>query len=394
MEVYLDNAATTKIIKPVIDIMVKVMEFNYGNPSSRHSKGIEAEVSLRFAKDMIAKSLKVSDKEIIFTSGGTEANNLALIGAAKANMRKGKRIITSTFEHPSVLNTMMYLQEEGFEIVYVPVDKNGRIKEDELIRQLNDDVILVSIMYVNNEIGTVQDIKKLSKIVKKHDKNIIFHVDAIQAFGKYKIRPKSEDIDLLSVSGHKFHGPKGVGFLYINDKIKIQPIIYGGGQQKGMRSGTENVASIIGMAEAVKECYNDFDKKVKHMYNVKTHLIEGLKQIDEVYIHGIFDELESLLTEKIKETAPHIINASFKGIKSEVLLNSLDNKEILVSSGSACAANHKNLSSSLIATGVDEELSDSAIRFSISCDTTIEEIDYTLEQLNEIVPLLRKYRKK
>lgn len=394
MEVYLDNAATTKVLESVVKSMTEAMEKNYGNPSSRHHKGIEAEVSLKFAKDIISKSLKVTPKEIVFTSGGTESNNLALIGTAMANKRKGKRIITTSFEHPSVYNPLLYLKDEGFDIDFIPVDVNGRINEDRLQEMLGEDVIIVSIMYVNNEVGAVQDIKRLSKIIKKYNKDIIFHVDAIQAYGKYNIRPKQEGIDLLSVSGHKIHGPKGIGFLYIDENVKIKPILYGGGQQKGMRSGTENIPAIIGLAEAVKECYTDYDKKIKHLYKMKKILIEGLYKIDDVYIYAIYNESEQNLEDRIKKTAPHIVNAGFSGIKSEILLNSLDNKGICVSSGSACAVNHKNISSSLLAIGVNAELSDSSIRFSFSYNTTEEEILYTLKMLSEIVPLLRKYMKK
>lgn len=394
MEVYLDNAATTKVLESVVKSMTEAMEKNYGNPSSRHHKGIEAEVSLKFAKDIISKSLKVTPKEIVFTSGGTESNNLALIGTAMANKRKGKRIITTSFEHPSVYNPLLYLKDEGFYIDFIPVDVNGRINEDRLQEMLGEDVIIVSIMYVNNEVGAVQDIKRLSKIIKKYNKDIIFHVDAIQAYGKYNIRPKQDGIDLLSVSGHKIHGPKGIGFLYIDENVKIKPILYGGGQQKGMRSGTENIPAIIGLTEAVKECHTDYDKKIKHLYKMKKILIEGLYKIDDVYIYATYNESEQNLEDRIKKTAPHIVNAGFSGIKSEILLNSLDNKGICVSSGSACAVNHKNISSSLLAIGVNAELSDSSIRFSFSYNTTEEEILYTLKMLGEIVPLLRKYMKK
>ena len=251
MEAYLDNAATTLPFPEVREIMMETMETHYGNPSSMHQKGVDAEHYIRQAKEVIAKNLKVDEKEIIFTSGGTESNNHALIGAAMANKRKGTHIITTKIEHASVHNPLIFLEEQGFQITYLSVDCNGFINLDELQDAICDSTILVSIMYVNNEIGTVEDIAKISKRIKEKKKDVLFHVDAIQAFGKYKIFPKRLDIDLLSVSGHKIHGPKGIGFLYIKDKTKIFPFIHGGGQQKGMRSGTENVPGIAGIGKAV-----------------------------------------------------------------------------------------------------------------------------------------------
>lgn len=395
MEVYLDNAATTKVSENVAEVMKRTMLDTYGNPSSRHRKGIEAEVSLKFARDVIAKSLKVSPKEIIFTSGGTESNNLALIGAAYANRRSGNCILTTAFEHSSVYNPLMHLKEEGFDIRLIPVDENGQVDEDVLVSMIDDTVFMVSIMYVNNEIGAVQDIRRLSKAVKKIKHDVIFHTDAIQAYGKYMMKPKHEGIDLLSVSAHKIHGPKGIGFLYIDEKVRIKPVFFGGGQQSGLRSGTENIPAIIGMSEAVKEAYEGFADKINHLYQIKTLFTKGLQEIEDVYVHAIYaDCSDSSLEDRIRRTAPHIVNAGFAGIKSEVLLNSLDNKGVCVSSGSACAVNHKELSSTLQAIGVKNEIADSSIRFSFHYHTTEDEIVYTLEQLKESIELLRKYKKK
>ncbi|MEG1742241.1 MAG: cysteine desulfurase family protein, partial [Acetivibrio sp.] len=257
LRAYLDNGATTKPFESVIQIMVKTMEEDFGNPSSLHTKGMEAEEYVKEAKKVIAGTLKVEAKEIIFTSGGTESNNMALIGGALANQRSGKHIITSKIEHPSVHNPLFFLEENGFEVTYLDVNENGQISISELLEAIREDTILVSIMYVNNEIGGIMPIWEIGKAIKEKKKEILFHVDAIQAYGKIRIYPKRMGIDLLSVSAHKIHGPKGIGFLYIKDKTKIKPILYGGEQQKGLRSGTENVPGIAGFSKAAKEIYEN-----------------------------------------------------------------------------------------------------------------------------------------
>lgn len=395
MIAYLDNAATTKVSESVRDIMVDALYVNFGNPSSMHRKGMEAERYIKDAKESIARLLKVEQKEIVFTSGGTESNNMALIGTALAYQRSGKHIITTQFEHPSVHNPLISLEDFGFRVSFVPVDQNGKVIEEALLNEICDDTILVSVMYVNNEVGAIQDIARLSKLVKEKKPDVLFHTDAIQSFGKFKIFPKKEGIDLMSVSGHKFHGPKGAGFLYIKDKVKVKPIIHGGGQQKGYRSGTENVPAIAGLYKAISEIYEKHEDKIDHLYNLKTHMIEGLQQIPEVVVNAVFKEREDLsLSERVHLTAPHVVSASFQGIRSEVLLHALEDREIYVSSGSACASNHPSLSGSLMAIGVEKSLLDSTLRFSFSVNTKMEEIDYTLEVLNEIVPMLRRYTRK
>ena len=291
MEVYLDNSATTRAYESVRDIVGRVMCEDYGNPSSMHRKGIEAEKYVRDARETFAKLLKVQEKEIFFTSGGTESDNLALIGAARANHRAGKHLITSSIEHPAILNTMQYLEEEeGFRVTYLPVDEFGRIRLDALKQALCDETILVSIMYVNNEVGSVQPVMEAASIVKAYNKNILFHVDAVQGFGKYRIYPKKTGIDMLSVSGHKIHGPKGIGVLYINEKVKIRPVIYGGEQQKNIRSGTENVPGIAGIAQAAREIYTGLDEKIAHMRALKERFIRGVEKIEHTTIHGLYDE--------------------------------------------------------------------------------------------------------
>lgn len=383
MEVYLDNAATTRAFDSVKNIMNKTLSMDYGNPSSMHKKGIDAEKYIREARDIIAKSLKADSKEIIFTSGGTESNNMALIGTAYANKRIGNHIITTRIEHPSIHNPLIFLEENGFRVTYIPVDENGNICMDELLKAVCDDTILVSVMYVNNEIGSVQNMKEISKCIKEKNPKVLLHVDAIQAFGKFNIYPKREGIDLLSVSGHKIHGPKGSGCLYVRNKVKIKPILFGGGQQKGMRSGTENVPAIAGLGQAVLDIYKDHEQRKEALYQLKEAFIKEISRMEGITLNGIGDSL--------KASAPHIVSVSFEGIRSEVLLHALEDKGIYVSSGSACATNHPQLSGTLKAIGVRKDLLDSTIRFSFSVFTTMEEIKYTISMLKELVPVLRKY---
>ena len=388
MEAYLDNAATTRAFDSVRDAMVNALSIDYGNPSSKHRKGMEAEQKVKEAANIIAKSLKVEVKELTFTSGGTESNNMALIGAALANQRAGKHIITTQFEHPSVHSPLMFLEEQGFRVSYISVDQLGHVNMDELLQEICDETILVSIMYVNNEVGAVQDITEISKQIKAKKPDILLHVDAIQAYGKYRIYPKRMGIDLLSISGHKIHGPKGSGVLFVKDRVKIKPLIYGGEQQKGMRSGTENVPAYVGLGQAVTEIYENHEEKIEYLYQLKEHMIQELKQLPEVTINGHDDSID------IKQTAPHIISASFGGVKSEVLLHALEDRGIYVSSGSACSSNHPGLSGTLVAIGVDKELLDSTIRFSFSVNTLMEEIDYTISVLKELLPRLRMFTRK
>ncbi len=380
-EIYLDNSATTQCYESVGDLVRKVMCEDYGNPSSMHAKGVSAEKYIKEAKERLAKILKVQEKEIFFTSGGTESDNLALIGAAKANHRAGKHLITSGIEHPAIINTMRHLEEEGFRVTFLPVDKYGRIKLDALKEALCEDTILVSVMYVNNEVGSVQPIQEAASIVKAYNKDILFHVDAVQGFGKYHIYPKKLKVDMCSISGHKIHGPKGTGALYIGSHVKIKPIVFGGEQQKNVRSGTENVPGIAGLGLAAKTIYTNLNEKVEKMRELKQHFIEGVTKIPDTTIHGLYDET----------SAPHIISVGFAGIRSEVLLHSLEDKGIYVSSGSACASNHPQISGVLKGIGAKQEFLDATLRFSMSEFTTLEEIDYTLDTLYNIVPMLRKY---
>ncbi len=381
VEVYLDNSATTRAYDSVGEIVRKVMCEDYGNPSSMHAKGVAAEQYIKEARETFARLFKVQPKEIVFTSGGTESDNLALRGAALANQRAGKHLITTAIEHPAIINTMRHLEEEGFRVTYLPVDRFGRVKLDALKEALCEDTILVSIMYVNNEVGSVQPIQEAAGIVKAYNQNILFHVDAVQGFGKYRIYPKKLKVDLCSISGHKIHGPKGTGILYIGENVKMKPIVFGGEQQKNIRSGTENVPGIAGISLAAKMIYQDLDVKVARMRRLKQRFIKGVGQIRETTVHGLYDET----------SAPHIISVGFAGIRSEVLLHALEEKGIYVSSGSACSSNHPQVSGVLKGIGARQEFLDATLRFSMSEFTTPEEIDYTLDALYNIVPRLRKY---
>lgn len=383
MEAYFDNSATTKVLEPVKEIVIKTMMEDYGNPSARHKKGLDAERYIKEAAETIAGTLKVAAKEIVFTSGGSESNNMAIIETAMANKRAGNHIISTGIEHASVYNPLAYLEEQGFRVTYLSVDGQGHINLEELEEAICPETILVSIMYVNNEIGAIEPVEAISKIIKKKNPNILFHVDAIQAYGKLLIRPKSQGIDLLSVSAHKIHGPKGVGFLYIDKRVKIRPMIYGGGQQKGMRSGTENVPGVAGLSAAANFMYTNHREKIRAITELKDYLTDRLTEIDGVTINSQKGEL----------SAPQIVSASFSGIRSEVLLHALEEKEIYVSSGSACSSNHPAVSGTLKGIGIKPELLDSTLRFSFGVFNTREEVDYCIQTLKELLPVLRRYQR-
>lgn len=357
------------------------MDADYGNPSSLHTKGVESEKYVKEAAAKIAKTLKVSEKEIFFTSGGTESNNLAIIGAAFANQRAGKRLITTQIEHPSVYNAMAFLEEQGFEVIYLPVDADGILSLESLRGAVNDETILVSIMQVNNEIGAVEPVAEAAAVIHEKNPKALIHVDAVQSYGKMQIRPKKLGIDLLSVSGHKIHGPKGIGFLYIKQKTKIKPLVFGGGQQSGIRSGTHNVPGIAGLGEAAQESYEDFTAKTEYLYSLREHFIESVTKIEGITINGRTG----------RGSAPHIVSVSVSGVRSEVLLHALEEYGICVSAGSACSSNKPSVSRTLQAVHIDPALLDSTLRFSFSGYTQMEEIDYAAGKLAELVPKLRKY---
>lgn len=381
MEVYLDNSATTRCFDQVAALITQIMCEDYGNPSSLHRKGVQAEKYIRYAKDVIARNLKVSEKEIFFTSGGTESDNLAIRGCAYANCRSGRHLITTQIEHPAVLQTMKHLEEEGFRVTYLPVDAKGCIRLEDLERVITGETILVSIMHTNNEVGSLQPVAQAGALIKRMNPKILFHVDAVQGYGKFKIYPKKMKIDLLSVSAHKIHGPKGVGFLYVDEKVKIKPIVFGGGQQGGIRSGTENVPGIAGMAKAVEMIYGNLDQEIEKLYIIKKAFVDGVRKLDDVVVNGCPDE----------NGAPHVVSVSIRGVRSEVLLHALEDKGIYVSAGSACSAHKPQPSATLRAMGIPQDLLGSTIRFSFSVFTTMEEINYTLQTMYDIIPMLRKY---
>lgn len=381
MEVYLDNGATTKPREEVIDIMVKAMREYYGNPSSLHRKGVEIEKLVKRARKQVAKALGADEGEIYFTSGGTESNNLAIFGALEGNRRKGKHIITTKIEHPSVLNVFNKLEEQGYDVSYLSVDKNGLIDIEEFESTLRDDTALISIMYVNNEVGTIQPITEICNIIKNRKNKPLLHVDAIQAFGKVKFNLKKLKVDLLSISGHKIYGPKGIGAIFIRKGTKIKSIVFGGNQEFGIRSGTENVPGILGLGVAAELVKKEFDFGTNKMRELKKQLLGGVKNnLEGTKINGIADEF----------TAPHILNISFEGIRGEVLLHTLEQEGIYVSTGSACSSRKKSFSHVLKEMRLTDVEMEGAIRFSFSYQNTKEEIDYTIEKLCNMVKDLRK----
>ena len=384
MQVYLDNAASTRVSKPVIELMNKAMDEDYANPSAKHLKGMEAEKYLKEAAEKIAKTMKVSEKELVFTSGGTESNNMALIGVAMARQRYGKHIISTAIEHSAVHQVLVHLADLGFEYSILKVDEKGQISLEELKSLLRADTILVSVMYVNNEIGAVQDIKAIANIVHGYNKDIYMHTDAIQAYGKFKIFPKKEGIDLLSVSAHKLHGPKGSGFLYIDERVNIKPIIYGGGQQRGLRSGTLNIPGIAGLGEAAKEAYENFDKEVEYIYSLRDYLIDEITKLN--------DEGIKLNSGKGSKFAPHVLSISISGVRAEVLLHAMEERGVYIASGSACSSNHPGLSGTLKGIGLKEEFLSSTVRVSFSKYNNKEELDFFLANLKELILQLRRYK--
>ncbi len=395
-EIYLDNSATTRPFDDVINEMSRIALEDYGNPSSRHNKGMDAEDHVKKSKDIIAGILKAKPDEIIFTSGGTESDNTSLIGAAMAGKRRGNHIITTAIEHPAILETTKYLEKQGFEISYLPVDEYGIVDTQALKDALRPETLIVSVMHTNNEIGSVQPIEEIGKIVKAYSKDILFHVDAVQGFGKYKIIPKKLNIDLMSVSGHKIHGPKGIGFLYIREGVRILPFMLGGGQQKGMRSGTENVPAIAGLAIASEKIYDNLDSERERLYDMKEYLISNMKDIEDTRINGVNLSDNNGLHEAVLNTCPHIVSFSVKSIRAEVLLNELAARGIYISSGSACASNKSKagVSDTLSAIKLPKEFDESTIRISMSVFTTMNEVETFVKEIKEIIPDLRKYTRR
>ena len=380
-DIYLDNSATTRCFPEAAALMNEIFLEDYGNPSSMHHRGVTAERRVLEAKKTLAGLLKVKEKNLYFTSCGTESDNLAIIGGALAAQRRGRHLITTRIEHPAVLEAMKYLEAQGFEITYLGVDRDGLVSAEEAAAAVRPDTILVSVMHTNNEIGSVQPIEEIGRAVKAVNPRVLFHVDAVQGFGKSLILPKRMHIDLLAASGHKIHGPKGVGLLYVADGARLEPLLHGGGQQGGMRSGTENVPGIAGMALAAKLLCGNLDEDRQRLFAMKNRLIDRLREIPDIEFNGRTDET----------AAPHILSVRVRGVRAEVLLHALEDKGIYVSSGSACSSNHPRPSETLAAIGTPASEMDNSIRMSLSVMNTMEEMDAAAQAVGEIVPLLRKY---
>lgn len=373
-EIYFDNAATTPLSPSVKKEMQNIMDNTYGNPSSLHNMGFEAEMLIKRASKTICGCLGITAQELIYTSGGTESNNTAVFGVVSAN-KTFKRIITSATEHPSVLEPFKQLENSGYDVVYLPVDSSGHVNLEQLSESINEQTCLVSIMAVNNEVGTIQPTERIGSVIKRKNPRTVFHVDGVSAFGKHKIDLRKSQIDLLSMSGHKIHAPKGVGALYVKKGARINPLIYGGGQQAGFRSGTENVLGIAAFGVATEEAFCEMDKHEKVAVGIKEFMTARLKEFDGVHINGGEND------------SPYILNVSFDGIKSEVLLHSLESEGIYVSSGSACSSRAKH-SKVLTLYGLSQKQAETAVRFSFSRTNTINEAEYTIKALEKILPVL------
>lgn len=381
---YLDNSATTRVRPEVVDVIVEALTFCYGNPSSLHRKGMEAEQAVHRARKQVSQGLGCDDAEIVFTSGGTESNNMAVKGAAMSYRRRGNHIITTQVEHPSVLNAVKQLEEEGFVTTLLKVNSRGIIDLEQLENAVKPETVLVSIMAVNNEIGTIQPVDEAVKVVKRINPEVIVHTDAVQAFGKIPINVRQLGVDLLSISAHKIYGPKGVGALFIRKGVRLKPLLNGGEQEGGRRSGTENVPGILGLGLAAELALKERRDSFEHMNMLKARLWADIKKRIPIAVLNGPDP-------SAPESAPHILNVSFPGIKGEVLVHALEDRGIYVSTGSACSSRQPEPSHVLKALGLDRGSVEGALRFSLSPFNTPEEMDYTVTQLAEIVNEFRRY---
>lgn len=384
MDIYLDNSATTRPRDEVVDEMRIMLTDFYGNPSSLHRKGLHAEKKIKNSRKIISEFLKVNESEIFFTSGGTESNNIAIQGIINKYYKRGNHIITTKIEHPSVLRIFEKYEEKGFLVTYLNVDEFGIIDLEELKESIKEDTILVSIMLVNNEIGCIQPIKEIKKIINEKNKFTKLHVDGVQGVGKIDVNIKELDIDTLSFSSHKIHGPKGIGCLYMKKDLIIEPIFYGGSQERGVRVGTENVPGIVGFGKAVEILDNKFNEEKNQIKELKKYFIEKLSQnINDIKINS-----------DLHKSSPHILSVSFKDIRGEILLHYLEDRGIYVSTRSACSSNKKAESHVLKAIGLNDNDIEGTIRFSFSHLNNKEEIDITIEKLKESVEEIRKIIKR
>lgn len=382
--IYFDNAASTRPAEEVIEKMAQSLRENYANPSAQSIVGFNCEKIIKSAAKTLADIINAKAEEIYFTSGGTEGDNWAIFGTAEGYRRSGKHIITTKVEHAGITSACERLERLGYELTYLDVDEKGYISLEELSSAIRKDTILVSIIFINNETGTVQHIEEIGRLIKEKNPETLFHTDAVQAFGKIKIDVKKMNIDMLSVSGHKIHAPKGIGLFYMKNGLKVKPIIYGGGHQRGQRSGTENTAGCEALAIAAKKMYDNLEENTKRVKAVKERLWKGISEsLENVYING----------DDIEKASPFVLNVAFLGLRSEVLLHALEDKEIYVSAGSACNSKKKVQSSVLGAMGYDDKRITGSLRFSFSEENTVEEADECVKVLKQIVPILRKYNK-
>lgn len=385
MLVYLDNSATTKPYQEAVDVMTKVLTEDYGNPSSLHTLGIAAEKYVKSARKSFATSLGASEEEVFFTSCGTEADNMAIMGAAAARKHQGKKIITTAVEHPAVLEPCRKLEQMGYKVEYIGVDSKCRLDMKQLEAAIDEDTILISVMGVNNETGSIMPIKEIIELKdrynKEHNTGILMHTDAVQAFGKIPVNVKGEfkGVDMISVSGHKIHGPKGIGGIYVKKGLNLPAFIIGGGQENHMRSGTENTAGIAGFGKAMDIAFADFDGRVDKMAKAKARLLEAIKS-----------DVKDIIINSPEESAPSVLNISFMGTRGEVLLHTLEQDNIYVSTGSACSSNKKGQSHVLGAMGLKHKEIEGAIRFSFSEFNTEEEMDYVADKVKQAVTRFRK----
>ena len=374
-EIYLDNSASTPLALEVLDAMLPYYKEHYGNPSSRHKKGIDAERAIKESRQTIADILHVKSSEVFFTSGATEADNFAIKGSAQALKRQGRHIITQKTEHEAVLESCKALEKEGFEVTYLGTDEYGNLDKEELLNSVRKDTILVAIMHINNELGTMHPINELAEAVKVKNPNTLFFSDGVQALGKIDV--SLENIDMYAFSGHKIHGPKGIGSLFIREGVKLEPILNGGGQENNLRSGTENVPGIVGIGRAVSISYENLNESSEKTSFLKEEFIRTLEEITDVRINSPKDGL------------PNIVNIAFKGVPSEILLHAIEERGIFASSGSACGAGKQNISHVLEAVGIHYEYAVSSLRFSFSRYSTREDVIYVCKTLKEVIPNLR-----
>ena len=382
MEVYFDNSSTTKPLDKIIDEVAFGMKEFYGNPSSLHNLGLKSERKIKECREVLAKTINSSENEIHFNAGGSEGNNLVLKGILKP----GTHLITTPFEHASILNTIKRLEEGGVKVTFLKIDENGKVDLEHLKNSITKETVLVSIVHVNNELGVIQDLKTIGAIIKESSTRAKFHVDGVQSYGKLHIDVKKMNIDFLTVSAHKFHGPKGVGFIYIKKPSNVLPLIEGGSQEFGVRAGTQNIPGIMGLSLAAKLAYEKMDENYNKVFEIKKRFIEKLKNIEDIRINSLLNE----------DFSPYILNVSFKGVKGEVLLHFFEEAGIYVSTGSACSSKEREKiggSYVLKALGLTNDEISGGIRFSFSDDNKIEEVDYVINILEEGLKFLRRIKK-